>query len=89
MNDILDRHGRPLNLGDLIVCTSPDALNWEVRNLRLVTDPGIPPGTVELLLVGSLRMQLPVDVPVVQVQLVLSKAERELRQMGPTLVKPS
>ncbi len=88
-NEILDRHGRPLTLGDLVVCTSPDHLNWEVRTLRPLVDANAPPGFVEVQLVTSLRMQVPAGQSLVQVQLVLSRAERELRQAGPTLVKPS
>ena len=87
--ELLDRFGRPLYLGDLVTCTAPDLLNWEVRDIRPLIDPAAPPGLVEVQLMTSLRMQLPVGQPIVQIILAQSRAEREMQQAGPTLVKPS
>jgi hypothetical protein len=73
---VRDGRGRVLQIGDEIIVPGAPALYY-VNKIERVVDPGLPPNLMDVLLVGTMRVRVPRDMPAQEIIRVMSAEERK------------
>ena len=77
---VLDRMGRPIEVGDAIHIMGKSDVMWQVQQIRPLLDPRAPGGTVEVTLVAGFTPVVPAGQKCMDVLKVLSAAQTQRLQ---------